>query len=379
MIIKHTTIARILACLFTFQLAAVAAPAAGSAGPLKVFLLSGQSNMTGRGVVASIDHKGERLPLEKQQATLFGFVNQPDNRDRYSFLREGEKRTDDGWTIRDDVYITTGEWPHRKPGEEGYDATRKHGGLAPGYGGRRGRGFGPELAIGHLLGEHYEQPVLLIKVAFGGNSLAKNFRPPSSDGETGDKYIKLLQGYREALAHLPEIIPDYDPEQGYELVGFFWNQGLSDLSTSRSQEYESNLTHLIHDLRRDLKTPDLKTVVAVTGNWGWGTKHYKAHLEDYAAGRGVPLDQFMKERGQEFLDSMEAIRQAQVAVPKRAEFKGSVATAETRDFWRPREQHGGHGTWSHWNANAESYWRIGESMGQSMIQLLKQQVSTPSK
>jgi len=50
--------------------------------------------------------------------------------------------------------------------------------------------------------------------------------------------------------------------------------------------------------------------------------------------------------------------------------KGNVATAETRDFWRPRETHGGNGTEEHWNANGESYWLIGEAMAGEMLTLL---------
>ena len=44
--------------------------------------------------------------------------------------------------------------------------------------------FGPELQFGHVVGEHFADPVLLIKTAWGGKSLANDFRPPSAEGET---------------------------------------------------------------------------------------------------------------------------------------------------------------------------------------------------
>lgn len=334
---------------------------------VKVFILSGQSNMTGRGSLAYNVKPDQKQP----GCTLLGHVLLDGNEDLHRLLREAETKTEDGWSLRKDVYITMGDWPHIPKGEEGHNPGRKHGYLGPYYGGRGNRGFGPEWAIGHRLGDHYKAPVLLIKVAFGGNSLAREFRPPSSGGKTGPRYPMILSAVREALENLPEIIPDYTDEMGYEVVGFFWNQGLSDLSYERSEEYEKNLVNLLKDLMRDLSLPDLKSVVAVTGNWGWGLNNYRKHLVDYAQNRKEPVEKFMKARGNEFLQSLKNVRDAQVAISKYPELGKNVVTAETRDAWRPSEVHGGHGTWQHWNANGESYWLIGDSMGEAMVELLK--------
>ncbi len=65
-----------------------------------------------------------------------------------------------------------------------------------------------------------------------------------------------------------------------------------------------------------------------------------------------------------------ASAKAQLDVSKRPEFKGTVATAETRDFWRTRSEFGGHGTEEHWMANGQSYWLIGEAMASEMVKLL---------
>ena len=116
--------------------------------------------------------------------------------------------------------------------------------------------------------------------------------------------------------------------------------------------------NLIKDLRKEFKTPDLRVVVAVTGNWGW-------KLEEVIQGKKTP------EQRQTAVAPIEAVRNAQVAVSRRPEFKGTVATAETRDFWRPRETFGGNKQGVHWNANGESYWLIGEAMGREMVELLK--------
>jgi hypothetical protein len=334
---------------------------------VKVFVLTGQSNMTGRGVLSY----GTRFPEKEPTTTLLGLTQSREHARKYGFLRQGDLKTEDGWHLRDDVFVTTGPWPHPAKGEEGYNTSRKHGMLGPYFGGRGNRGFGPEWPIGIELGEAYKAPVLLVKVSFGGNSLVRDFRPPGSGGRTGPRYPMILKAVAEAIEHLPEIIPGYTEDQGYELIGLFWNQGLSDLNYKSSAEYQHNLVNLITDLKRDLKCPELKSVVAVTGNWGWGIKRYREHLVEYAEAKKKPVDVFMKERGQQFLDSLQAIRKAQMAVSKLPEFLSSVATAETRDFWRPRKTYGGHGTWQHWNANAESYWLIGESMGKAMVRLLQ--------
>ena len=61
---------------------------------------------------------------------------------------------------------------------------------------------------------------------------------------------------------------------------------------------------------------------------------------------------------------------AQHAVAKRKEFKRTVASVETRDFFRPAEESPSRQGY-HWNGNAETYYLIGENMGKAMIKLLE--------
>ncbi len=53
------------------------------------------------------------------------------------------------------------------------------GPLSTGYGARP-TAFGPEYAFGIMLEKHLDQPVLIIKTAWGGKSLHYDFRPPSA-------------------------------------------------------------------------------------------------------------------------------------------------------------------------------------------------------
>src|SRR5437764_6832241 len=72
-------------------------------------------------------------------------------------------RRDEKWIVRDDVFI---KFLDRK------------GPLTAGYG-SPGR-TGVELEFGTVMGNHFEEPVILIKTAWGGHSLYKLFRSPSA-------------------------------------------------------------------------------------------------------------------------------------------------------------------------------------------------------
>lgn len=109
----------------------------------KVFILAGQSNMVGQVQDGLIEHQAK----DPKTAKLFAHL-----------------RKDGQWVTRDDVFIKFGN---------------KHGGLTKAYG-SRGKRTGLELEYGTTLGEHFKEPVLLIKTSWGGHSLFKNFRPPSA-------------------------------------------------------------------------------------------------------------------------------------------------------------------------------------------------------
>jgi hypothetical protein len=207
---------RIAASAAALLIATTGLAAAASAKPVRIFILSGQSNMTGRGAVGDL-----KKPAADQKATLVRFIKETQNVEKYTFLYNGREKDREGWTVRDDVFITVGDWPH-----DGTKDAGKHGALAPNYGGFRRKGFGPELDIGHALGDFYDEPVLLVKVAFGGCSLAVDMRPPSSGGKLGEKYPLIVKAVNESINHLPAIIPGYTKKSGYEITGFFWNQDL---------------------------------------------------------------------------------------------------------------------------------------------------------
>jgi len=279
-------------------------------GPLKVFILAGQSNMEGQGVI-----KGSR------PGTLETLAKDPASAARYKqLLGQGGQ-----WAVRNDVWIT-------------YNSSR--GGLTAGGYAARGC-IGPELGIGWVLGDYLKNQVLLIKFGWGGTSLAGNWRPPSSGGEVGGCYKQMIAGVKEQLAGLKTDFPHYDGK-GYEVAGFGWFQGWQDgCSGNMAAEYEQNLANFIRDVRKDLGAPKLPFVIGGSGFAGWNQK----------------IDRRLK------------IIQAQQAVAQKAEFKDTVRYVETRNFFRPPEV-SPHKMGFHFCGNAETYWLTGEGMGRALVELL---------
>ena len=300
----------LLTSLLTSLVAVISVAPQISAKPskLKVFILAGQSNMDGQAHVRTIDFLGE--DLDPTRATLLK-----------TFKPDGKELL-----TRNDVWVSSGGVRDK---------------LQPGFGGRRnysklGSNIGPEYSFGHYVGEAFEEQVLLIKFAPGGQSLYVNFRPPSA-GKTGiekldqqilskevaDKwnggriepvvglqYRNMIRYVRNTLDNLKEYYPGYDVKAGYEIVGFVWFQGFNDMfDVTGRKQYGANLVHLIKDLRTEFKAPDMKAVVGVMGVNGPHNEHN-------------PKQKDVRE-GQRFINT----------VP---EFKGNAKAIETAPLLDPR-------------------------------------------
>jgi len=176
---------------------------------LKVFVLAGQSNMEGPAVA---DLKGP--DYNEGRGTLEALLNDPEKGNMVRHLQAANGK----WSVHDDV------WCRYKREREPLLV----GPLTVGFSVHGEHHFGPELQFGHVLDDFYQQKqlVLLIKTAWGGKSLYKDFRPPSSGGAVGPYYTKMIADVREALANLATEIPNYPGR--YELAGFVWYQGWND-------------------------------------------------------------------------------------------------------------------------------------------------------
>ena len=235
------------------------AAALATAKPVKVIIMAGQSNMDGQADKRTIDYLGEdKDPARAALLKIF----KPDGKN---------------FMTRSDVWVTSDE---------------VSGDLGPGYGGRKnysklGNCIGPEYSFGHYMGEAFDNQVLLIKYAPGGQSLYVNFRPPSAglpdpipmkDGpdktkvpmtaeDFGGQYRGMVGYVHDVLNNLKKRFPSYDEKDGYEIVGLVWFQGFNDMIADGAPvaDYGKNLICLIKDMRKEFKAPDMKVVVGVMG------------------------------------------------------------------------------------------------------------------
>ncbi len=297
-----------------------------STAKVRVFILAGQSNMEGKGAIKHLEQ----------------LLDDPKTADTYNHLRAGGQ-----WTERDDVFIK-------------YNDDRGQGKLTVGYATPVNR-FGPELQFGHVVGERIDDPVLIIKCAWGGRALAVEFRPPSSgigDYTTRDKKTKELvplpaetygEAYRdtirivkETLANLDSVVPGYDGS-GYELDGFVFFQGFNDIiDAKKTEEYGANLANLIRDVRKDLNSPELPFVIGELGQ------------------QGSPPEQ-------RYAEKHFAFRKVQSDVAAMDEFAGTVRFAETAKYVVKDGDSfdGGY----HYYGRADTFFYIGQSFGEAILAL----------
>lgn len=307
---KHLNIP-VLSALLLFAFPAIVF----SGEPLKVFILAGQSNMQGHGELTDGSQGNLQYMVDTDPATF------------------GHLKNGGDWAARDDVWI----YYER-------DATETlKGKLTAGMGAFNDT-IGPELQFGNFIGDIYDGQVLLIKTAWGGKSLAVDYRPPSSGGTVGPYYTLMMSIVNDVLANLSTHFPTYNPADGYEIAGFGWHQGWNDrINQTYNDEYEFNMKNFINDVRSALGTPKLPFVIATTGMSGWSETHPRA------------------------LSLMEA-QLAMADASKHPEFEGNVASVETRGFYRtPEESPSSQGY--HWNRNAETYFLIGNGMAEEMARL----------
>jgi hypothetical protein len=173
---------------------------------VRVFIMAGQSNMEGYARVGSLRELVDNPVSNHPWDDFSHLVN-----------------ADGSWKVRGDVTIAF---------------RGKVGKLTVGKG-SDGAKFGPELGFGEVVGDYFTEPVLIIKYAIGGTSLAVDWRPdlsgipvdplPCMNGPcTALNYGKV---YREMLAFVETVVDNLDtmvPEYaGFKpiLSGFIWFQG----------------------------------------------------------------------------------------------------------------------------------------------------------
>ena len=344
--------------LLAAPLAALVPVGAADGGEtVKVFILAGQSNMEGKAKNSLLDHQ----------------TTDPKTKELFAHLRK-----DNEWIVRDDVFIKFLE---------------RSGGLTIGYGSRDRTGV--ELEFGTVMGDHCDEPVLLIKAAWGGHSLYKLFRSPSAgmpSDETlqeelekaqervkknneknnkneplptmkditdvyGSSYRNMLTEVKDAFDNCEELFPALKGKK-LEIAGFVWFQGWNDMYNGAELEYASNMENFIDDVRKEFKTPNMPFVIGVMGQ----------NASEPAKG------------------AMLAVQEAQLAMETLPDFKGNVKAVRTdvlvdkaaeelyprwRDNFEQWEKTGSDFGY-HYMGSAIWFNRIGRSMGEAMLELMEE-------
>jgi len=301
--------------------------AAAQPKKLRVFILAGQSNMEGPASITTFDYIGD----DPATAPLLKRMRGEDGKPR----------------VCDHVWISylTGA------GDKNFEITGK---LTAGYGSmwgldatKPGDKIGPEFTFGLTMDAALDEPVLIIKAAWGGKSLHTDFRSPSAGPyelndfqrklyygpkghgvpedmekwlaqkkqDTGRYYRLMMEHVKKVLADPKKVIPDYDAAHGFELAGFVWLQGWNDMvdghvypnhnQPDRFALYSELLADFIRDVRKDLNAPKMPFVIGVMGVGG---------LKDESV-------------------DMVAFRRAMAAPAAMPEFKGNVVAVQTAPFW----------------------------------------------
>ena len=323
--------------------------------PVKVFILAGQSNMEGKG---KID------PLLNHQ------IHAPETK---AFFQHFHK--DGKYIERDDVWI---------------NYLKRRGKLTVGYGSPGCIGL--ELEFGHVMGNHYDEPVLLIKTAWGGKSIGRDFRPPSSG-------LQLDEQINESVEN--RIKRDYN-----NLIRDEWNKAKKENPKINRKEVEEKSSASMDQIRKVKAAGYRKQVVESHGHFyrlmmteiettlgeintrfpqydgrgyevagfvwfqGWNdmygglqdeyAKNMENFIRDIRKGLGVPnLPVAIGIMGQNGFKpakgNMAIVKKAQASMNDIADFKGNVKAIPTDIYWDKRANE----AYPKWRDNLEEWVKIG--------------------
>lgn len=118
--------------------------------------------------------------------------------------------------------------------------------VALGQGGQDDR-FGPEVGMAEYLHHNNYEDVYFVKYAYGGTSLRKNWRSPSSGGQVGELYLGAVEYVMSAMTKLEEmgLYP--------EIQAICWMQGESDADGASVSQYDGSYYDLQKKFMEDLR------------------------------------------------------------------------------------------------------------------------------
>lgn len=298
--------------------------------PVQVYLLMGQSNMVGSGVTTNL-------------ASIA--------KDKYPYLVDDDGNYTTRMDVRNVFIITSGN----KIGD-----VRQNNWLTV-----EKKKIGPEIGIGHYLGEYTDAPVMILKSCNGNRSLGWDLLPPGikayeydgkvypgyrglPDDPTGDTGGDMSRGWYAgcqydgdvaSAKHILKNLDTYYPgAKSFEFKGIFWWQGCKEKNNAaHCARYGIHLAQLVRALREEFKAPDAMLVAASIGETKMGAGGNEGKMMD-------AMIALSKTDDEEFKDKVGFV------------YSNPLVTG---------------GSCGHYNNNVESYMNVGEAMGKAMVELLK--------
>lgn len=352
-----------------------------NAADLKIYILAGQSNMEGQ---AEVSTKNVSTGLYLN-GTLAYQVYDPRTAALFSPLFNNVTKE---WVVLENVKV----WYNENASQSGVNGSSipsapgeaAFGSLTVGFGSSANPNLiGPEYGFGW--GMNNGEQFLIMKTAWGGKTLAGDFRPPSSVRDfdpycqgtcpnvVGHYYLTMISDIYKMLVPgaIHTMFPDIDINLTPIIGGFGWYQGYNDgCDLNQTAAYETNMVNFIKDLRSEFNNTQLPFSIAVAGFNGFNhaedTRYPKSNIS------WIDMDPFDKINTECTIDH--GCRRLDIALSQLAagnatrhpELGGHVFTSETRGFWRdveysPNKQQGYH----YWH-NAETCFLVGQAMANGM-------------
>ena len=323
--------------------------------PVKVFILAGQSNMEGKG---KID------PLLNHQ------IKDNETKDFFAhFHKNGE------YIMRDDVWI---------------NYLDRHGELTVGYGSPGCIGL--ELQFGHIMGDYYDEQVLLIKSAWGGKSIGRDFRPPSSRAPSNkvldQLVVKMIErDYNNIIRKEWNKLKQHNPKITRKEVEAESSALFDEIRKVKKEEYHKQVVnsfgHFYRLMMNEIKTTlsELKTrfpkydgqgyeIAGFIWFQGWNDMYgdfpneYAYNLENFIRDVRKELEVpnlpvaigVMGQNGfKPAKGNMAIVKKAQFSMNDIADFGGNVKAIPTDIYWDKRADE----AFPTWRNNLEEWVKIG--------------------
>ncbi len=187
--------------------------------PAIVFLVAGQSNAGGMGVLSPAQYVQKHPPLVPgSTASEVGLlIDASDFTHSYIWVpKVGFERVNPATNLK----------PSRP-------ADRQHGIELP--------------VVAELEKRFPDNDIYVIKWGPGNRSLHHHWNPGKPNGD----YAIFTDFYHQAMAQLTKEYPEV------RLAGLYWDQGEADAEDNKADEYEQNLTDFFATLRKETGIPDL--------------------------------------------------------------------------------------------------------------------------